>query len=266
MNDTLNFNDIFYFDKLYQSDNQKYTDSISQNYMFVTEHAVSEIEPKIRIKNDVVSEWNLLIVLVSFFAIILFKQLYPRKFRLLYSASYGSNNLNQLLREWNPTKRFFGYILLVLYLFNISLFLKNFFFDTNHSLNYSESELFLKIFAIFSIVYLSKLFLIFLLSWLFNTKEATKRYLTLSFSIALNSLIVLLSVLLVVMYNPFKIIYIIGIIVIVAFALYRFIKSFLESMSFTHFSAFYIFLYFCTLEIIPSLILLKLCSNLFLNN
>lgn len=271
MNDTLNckesfYPDIFRFEDLYQSLNQESIDSLSKSYNIVTEHRALEIEPKIRTENNVVPEWSLVLVLVSLFLIILFKQLYPRRFRMLFKAAYGINNLNQLLRENNPVKMVFGYIVFVLYLLNISLFFSFFVTNSNHSLGYSELELFLLTFTVLLSVYLFKMLSIFLLSWLFQTKNSTQRYLTLNFSIFLSSLMAMLLVLLVAMYNPFKIFYVIGFVVIVAFALFRLFKGCRDAMLTLHFSMIYIFLYFCTLEIIPSFILVKLCFNLFANN
>lgn len=219
---------------------------------FITEGFGSAITPLPRMTYDILQGWNLVIIALVMLVIVLNKQLYPRQFRQVLSVPGGVAHTNQLLREWNLVRSFLGWTFLLSYLAIVTLFIqKSCVVLTRDVGQFDTMRVFGSVCGIVTGWVLLRVFILYFMNWLFGTKDAVERQMAVQLSVSTYSLLVLLPVLLLLLYNPYSLFVWLGFGVIAVAALVRFVKEVVETRISAKMSAFYIFSYFCALEIAP---------------
>ena len=215
------------------------------------------INPMPRITYDVLEGWNLVVLGLMLLLIVMNKQLYPRQFRQILSVPGGVAHTNQLLREWNPVGSFLGFTFFVAYIVIMALFVqKSCVVLSRDVMQYNSTHMFgLGLAAVGGWVLL-RFFFLYYMNWLFDAREAVSRQMTVQLSVSIFSFLAMLPILLLLLYNPYSLFVWIGISVIIVAALTRFILGIIETRVATKVPSFFIFLYFCSLEIAPTAMLL----------
>lgn len=234
---------------------------------FVTSGFEGVISPMERVTHEVLAGWNLIVVAVVLLLVVLNKQLYPRQFWQLLGVPSGVSHTNQLLREWTPTTSFIGYAFYMSYVVMVALLLqKAFVIFSRDVVQYNG-------FSFFSILCgcvagsVALRYLAFvIISWLFQQKDIVVRQTTVDLSISTYSFMALLIVVLLVFYVPNTIFVWIGIGILFVSALVKLFLEIIETRVFSKMPSFYIFLYFCTLEIAPVVLLFVAGVRFFTNN
>ena len=219
---------------------------------FITEGFHGTLTPMLRMTYEILQGWNLALLGLMLLLIVLNKQLYPRQFRQVLSVPGGVAHTNQLLREWSPMGSFLcvsfslGYVLL------LALFVQKSCVVLSHDvLAYNGWRMYWTLAAgVLGWVLLRYLILHFA-NWLFDTRDTIDRQMTVQFSISIFTLIVMIPIVLLLLYNPTKYFVWIGIAVLGLAAVLRLVLGVIETRVSTKISSFYIFLYFCALEIAP---------------
>ena len=217
----------------------------------------STINPMPRMTYDVLVGWNLVLLGFMLLLIVMNKQLYPRQFRQILSVPGGVAHTNQLLREWNPMGSFLGFTFTVAYIAIMALFVqKSCVVLSRDVIQYNSTSMFFTIFgAVAGWVLLRHLFLYYM-NWLFDARDTVSRQMTVQLSVSIFSFLVMLPVLLLLLYNPYSLFVWLGFGIIALAAFIRFILEIVETRVATKASSFFIFLYFCSLEIAPTALLL----------
>lgn len=219
---------------------------------FITEGFGSAITPLPRMTYDILQGWNLVIIALVMLVIVLNKQLYPRQFRQVLSVPGGVAHTNQLLREWNLVRSFLGWTFLLAYLAIVTLFIqKSCVVLTRDVGQFDTMRVFGSVCGIVTGWVLLRVFILYFMNWLFGTQDAVERQMAVQLSVSTYGLLVLLPVLLLLLYNPYSLFVWLGFGVIAVAALVRFVKEVVETRISAKMSAFYIFSYFCALEIAP---------------
>lgn len=230
-----------------------------QKLRFVTEKPVKEISLIPRHEKTEMADWNIGLVALVLLLIVMTKTLFPRRFRQLSGALVGSNYLNQLLREWNPLRSLMGVFFILAYIVVFGLFLQRlliYFAGADQTL--ASPLTYLAMAAGVGAFLLLRMLLVSFFSFLFRTQEVSMRYLTNQVSYFMITTLLLLPILFVLIYNPFKSVFYMSIILVLVLLLFRFYRSFIVGLSNRRFSILYLFLYLCALEIVPFLLLIKL--------
>ena len=234
---------------------------------FITSGFDGVISPMERVTHEVLVGWNLVVLAVVLLLVVINKQLYPRQFQQLLSVPSGMSHTNQLLREWSPTKSFIGYTFFIAYVAVISLFLqKGFVIFSRDVLRYNSFDVFTVICACVAGWVVLRFLAYALISWLFQQKDIVVRQTTVDLSISTYSFMAILLVLLLVVYIPNSVFVWIGIGILLVATLVKLVLEFIETRVFSKMPSFYIFLYFCTLEIAPAVLLLAAGLRFFTNN
>ena len=234
---------------------------------FVTSGFGGVISPMERVTHEILEGWNLIILAVVLLLVVLNKQIYPRQFRQLLSVPSGIAHTNQLLREWNPTSSFIGYAFFLSYITMVALFLqKAFVIFSRDVLRYNSLSFFAFLLGCVAAWVILRYLLYALVNWLFQQKDIVIRQTTIDLSVSSYCFMALLIVLLLVLYLPNTITIWIGIGVLCAATLVKVVLEFVETRVFSKMPSFYIFLYFCTLEITPVVLLMVAGVRFFTNN
>ena len=223
---------------------------------FVTTFGGS-INPMPRMTYDVLVGWNLVVLGLLLLLIVMNKQLYPRQFRQILSVPGGVAHTNQLLREWSPMGSFLGFTFMVAYVAVMALFMqKSCVVLSRDVVQYNTNRMFSIAFAVVGGWVLLRFLFLYYVNWLFEARDAVSRQVTVQLSVSIFSFIVMLPILLLLLYNPYSLFVWIGISIIALAALIRFVLGIVETRVATKIPSFFIFLYFCSLEIAPTALLL----------
>ena len=219
---------------------------------FITSGFGGSITPMPRMTYDIVQGWNLAILGIMLLLIVLNKQLYPRQFRQILSVSGGVARTNQLLREWNPVRSFLGASFTLGYIILITLFVQKSCVILSHDmLQYNNTKVFGILCAMVAGWVLLRYLFLYFVNWLFDAHDTVDRQMSVQFSVSILTLIAMVPMLLLLLYNPTKYFVWVGLILLGLAAVFRLILGIIETKVATKLSSFYIFLYFCALEIAP---------------
>lgn len=205
-------------------------------------------------------------VLLAIFILIAWIQLsYGQRFRMILRALFSNRSLHQLEREGNLFNERVSLFVSLIYILTISMVIYQvipmIFHQTVHSI--PQFQLFVLIsLAVFGF-WAFKIFMMNLLAFVFKTDQTNNAYLlnilvTVSF---LGIILVPLLVLMVYMKSAWILYLALGL--IFGFSLYRVIKGFFIGISLPHFSYFFLFVYLCTLEILPLMVAAKVITDYF---
>ena len=233
---------------------------------FITSGFNGTLTPMLRMSYEILQGWNLALLGLMLFLIVVNKHLYPRQFRQVLSVPGGVAHTNQLLREWNPKRSFIcasftlGYILL------ISLFLQKSCVVLSHDVvTYNGWPMYWTICAVVTGWVLLRYLMLHFVNWLFEARDTVDRQMSVQFSISIFTFIVMIPLVLLLIYNPTKYFVWVGIGLLGIAAIFRLILGTIETRVATKMATFYIFLYFCALEIAPFATLVTASMRYFAN-
>ena len=219
---------------------------------FITSGFQGTLTPLVRMNYEILQGWNLALLGLMLLLIVLNKQLYPRQFRQVLSVPGGVAHTNQLLREWNPMRSFLCVSFTLGYILLITLFVQKSCVVLSHDvLKYNGWPMFWTLCAGVMGWILLRYLMLHFVNWLFDTHDTVDRQMTVQFSISVFTLIVMIPLVLLLVYNPIKYFVWIGFGLLGLAAFVRLILGIIETRIATKMSSFYIFLYFCALEIAP---------------
>lgn len=185
---------------------------------------------------------------------------YHRRIRQICLAPFSKRFINQLSRDGNLFRERVSIALGILYLISLSLLL----FQCNESLlHFSFFQIppwgiFIMIILGISVFWGLKIILIQFLSVVFNTRETTRAYLLNLLIFCLISGILLLPLLIMVLYLKSILLLWICLIIFTLLFLFRVMRGFFIGLSMTKFSYLFLFIYLCSLEFLPLMVIVKL--------
>ena len=219
---------------------------------FITSGFHGTLNPLLRMSYEILQGWNLALLGLMLFLIVVNKQLYPRQFRQVLSVPSGVAHTNQLLREWNPMRSFICMSFTLGYILLMTLFVQKSCVVLSHdALKYNTLKVFGILCAIMTGWVLLRHLTLRFVNWLFDTHDTIDRQMTVQFSVSILTLIVMVPVTLLLLYNPTRYFIWIGLAVLGLAAVLRLVVEMIETRVSTKMPTFYIFLYLCALEIAP---------------
>lgn len=234
---------------------------------FITNGFEGVINPVVRVTHEVLEGWNLIILAAVLLLVVINKQLYPRQFRQLLSVPGGVAHTNQLLREWSPLRSFIGFSFILSYIIVLTLFVQKACVVFSRDITaYNDFNTFSVILGIVAAWVVLRLLILGFVGWLFKQKEVVTRQITIQLSISTLCFLIIMPIVLMILYIPNSIFVWTGIGIIFVAALTKVILQWHETRVFSKMPSFYIFLYFCTLEIAPLVLLVTAGMRFFAHN
>ncbi len=203
-----------------------------------------------------------IIICLILFAITRF--FYNKRLGQIYSALFINRALSQISREASLKREGISFLLFIAFLISTSLLLYKI------SYNYIDFTIlgtkpsmffFLNIVLMVFLFYLFKNLLIRFIGYVFRTQEETNDYLLYNLIYILVIGTLLIIPLVIQSYFSNKIGLYIAFVFIILSEIYRLTKEVISLFSYSKFSVLFIFLYLCTVEIIPVMIIYKVLIN-----
>ncbi|MDP3463724.1 MAG: DUF4271 domain-containing protein [Bacteroidales bacterium] len=226
---------------------------------FVSSLPIGDIHIKTRSSDENASDWIALGILLLTAIVVITKQLNARRFLLLLKAGFSNNGLNQLMREWNPSKSILALLIGLLYISSVSLITATLLpaFNPEFRTEITFEWLIGRILPVMGLFVLAKIFLIRLLGYIFQTSETTAFYLAGMFSYFLYSSLIAIPLSIILVYTSALLLKQITFYIVIIFLIYRVLRSFFIGIREHKYSGLLLFLYLCALEIAPTVIFIK---------
>ena len=205
-------------------------------------------------------DWAFILIVSLLFLVAALKYNYEKRMHGLITSVFSRVAASQMLREYNIINSQLFLPLFLVYVISISIFT----YIVIHT--YSDNvfirtipawQLMILIFVAHVIFMLLKVFLLNFSGWIFSTKQITHEYIHNLFLFNFFSGIVLLPLILLVLYAHPEIFFFLSLVTVFLIFTARFYRGFIIGLTNTRFSIFHLFLYLCTLEILPLAVIAK---------
>lgn len=212
-------------------------------------------------------DWILGLFLLCFVLLAWVQVYYRRRFRQILMAPYSKRFLNQLVRDGDLFSERISLAMGFIYLITTSLFL----YQLNELILVRDATGLFQGFSLFTLItifllgfWLLKIGLIRFLSLIFRTSQTSREYILNILIFNILTGIFLLPLLVFTVYLKCVIFLWICVILFVLFFIFRLIRGFLIGISMTKFSSVFLFVYLCSLEILPLVVLIKVVLRYYL--
>jgi len=186
-----------------------------------------------------------------------------KRFMQILLAPFSKRFINQLMRDGNLFRERISIALGLGYVFSFSLLL----YQVNDlilgwTLFHTTGFFLYLVFAAFVVAFWSfKISVIRILGAVFRTPNTTHEYLLNSLIFNLITGVVILPLLILIVYVKSVFLLYFALIVMAFLLIFRFVRGFFIGVTLTKFSYLFLFVYLCSLEILPLLILAKVLMN-----
>ncbi len=228
------------------------------------EHKLQPVDFKVNHIHQTHPDWILAILMSCFILLAWVQVFYPKRIQQIFRAPFSKRFINQLIRDGNLFQERIGVALGIIYILAYSLFL----YELNEQIlklnlpGISGISLFWLIALVNLGVIAVKVIMVQFLGIVFKTRETTANYqLNILIFALLSGPVILTSLIFIIYLQSVVLIYICLIVFILVFIL-RFIRGFFIGMALTKFSYLFLFVYLCSLEILPLLVLIKVLLNI----
>jgi Domain of unknown function (DUF4271) len=218
--------------------------------------------------NKYTPDWILGLLILCFIILAWVQLFYRKRFRQLLQAPFSKRFMNQLVREGNPFNERLSLALGLIYFIGTALliFAMNDLLLGGHTpLHLREFSFYLMIILVLVLFWLVKVLTIRLLGTVFKTENTTRMYLLNELILNIITGLILIPILILVIYLKSILFLYISLALIILSFLFLFARGFMIGLSLTKFSYIFLFVYLCSLEILPLIILVKF-SLIFYNS
>ena len=205
------------------------------------------------------NDWITGLFILVFILLAFVRSNFNRRFKNLIRSFFSRRLENQFLKEGNVFKERLVFPLMITFLLVISLFVYQSmeFFNLNLKKD-AEWHNFLFIFTSIAAIILGRAVLRYSLGTVFRTLHQTYEQMVNIFIYDVFNSLLLIPLIIIAAYNPVKNVFITGFVLIITIYLLRIVRLTIIGAKNTKFSGYYLFLYLCTAEIIPVLVIGKL--------
>jgi len=211
------------------------------------------------------ADWIFWIILGGFILLAMTKFYFEKRLALIFSSVFSRSSANLLIRESNAFRFQSFSFLLIIYLISITLFVFQVFrYLSPGSVDFWPNILFyLKIVGAFIAFFLIKITTIRIVGFIFKNPHTASEYIQNMFIFNLFAGIILLPLVLFIHYSHSSLFLFVSFGFLIILMILRFIRGIFVGLSDHKFSLFHLFLYLCTLEILPLIVIAKLIDKYF---
>jgi len=224
--------------------------------------SMHQLQPsgKVSIEKEKINPaWVSGVILICFFLFAIAQYSYFRRLQQIFKAFFANRLFNQLSRDGGLYRERISIFLFSSFIIGMSLFIfsiYDFYFLLPKS-TVAEILLFIKIFIAVLLFYLLKMGLFNISGIIFKSVKEASDYVLNIFIFGQIAGVALLPVIILVAYIHSEIMIFVGIAMLAALYLYRLFRGLVITGSNAKISVYYLFLYLCTLEILPFILISK---------
>ncbi len=242
-------------------DSVKDTLELMPSIFYPNKDKAVQINPKLRIETNY--DWLTGLFLLCLVILTWIKYESSRRVTQIFKAVLARHNMNQLLRDGDIIHERITPGLMFLYLISVStlvlLLIQH--YDVSIPLTDNAFLIFSLIASAIFILWLTKLTIIKVSGIIFRTRNESGEYLITNLLYNITSGLVAFPFVLIGHYAENNVSILIAVSILAFGMIARFVRSVFVGLSAQSFPVVYIFLYLCTLEILPILVLYKLLTN-----
>ncbi|NCD43237.1 MAG: DUF4271 domain-containing protein [Bacteroidia bacterium] len=219
--------------------------------------------PSVQFTEELPGAWIFIFLLAGLIGIAILRYQFNRRFRQSLQAFFQFYTLNQFTREGNFITEQIGLLFYAIYLIGLSMFTyqASIFLPEHPVFSSAGLPLYLKILSGYTLFFLAKTGFHSLTGVIFETREASYLVVLDDFLFGCINGLILLPFLFLTTYSPSAIIFYSAITLLVLTFIYRLARATMIGYNQTQFSLFYLFLYLCSLEIVPVIIITKIFAG-----
>jgi Domain of unknown function (DUF4271) len=204
--------------------------------------------------------WIVYVLLVLVFFISLIWYYLPE--RALSLIKYTDKSRDFHTRE-NVNTETPGILILLFFIINYFIALTLFFFLSIKDINITPDKFIRNEYLLFFLTgvigfYLYRLIVIYFTGFIFNTKLVAIKQIKLYINVDNLTGVLLIPLLFLLLFNRIDFFFYTGLFIMIAFQIFKWVRSFVLGKSIPGFSILHLFMYLCTLEILPLIVLIKL--------
>lgn len=207
-------------------------------------------------------DWFYHIILTCLLMVAFIQIFFPRRFRMILRTAFSWSYSNQLVREGNLFRERISVVLLAVNLLTMSAFIYILFsIFTNITDHFPPFHLYLMIFLLVLFYWAIKFLATNILGDIFYNKTQSSEIQLSNFLINVFAGILILLFLLPILYSETRIFLYITLSLLLILLVIKILRGFSIGLSHTKFSVLHLFLYLCTLEILPLLLIMKAVND-----
>lgn len=256
MNDTI---------KLYDTDllnGAASYDSADYEYRFIAEHVAKFEGPKEREITYISASWNFMILFFVMILMVLNKFFSQQKLVAVVSKPFQNNNSDRMIRENHSFLGLQSVSVVASFILILSLFIQKIYivYGSNRIL-YDNFDFYIDVVICVTAMFVFNYLLVLFYSWIFKTDALLVFHVSLHVSAMATSNFLMMPIILILFFHPYKYFLIFTMIILAILFLVRFSKSLIEVRMLSKLNFVNIFLYLCTIEILPILVVAKMIVN-----
>lgn len=230
-----------------------------KDFRFVTEHPREYKGPVLREVTFVSAGWNFMILFIAMILVVLNKFFAPNRFASMISMSFQNGGGEKLIRE---NQSFFSLVSLSIiasFILLLSMFVQKIFLVYGGNIILHDNlNFFLNVAMTVTTLLIFNYLLTVAYSWLFKSDALIVIHVNLCVSSMAMGVLLLIPVMMVMLFYPYKFIALSTLIILLLIYLVRLAKLLIETRMLSKLNFVNIFLYLCTIEILPILMIVKM--------
>ena len=235
-----------------------------KDFKFVTEQSRPYEGPIEREVSYISAGWNFMVLFMVMIIIVMNKFFAPQRFSSIIIMPFQNGSSDKIIRENNSFFNIISFSIIVSFILLLSMLIQKMFLILgSNNILHDNLDFFMDVVTAVSAFFVFNYLLTLFYSWLFKTEILLVFHVSLHVSVMATCNVLLIPLIMVLLFYPYKFLLIISLIVVSLFFFIRFAKILIEVRMLSKLNFVNIFLYLCTVEILPVLVISKMIFMVF---
>ena len=233
-----------------------------ENFKFITETSGQNEGPKEREVTYVSAAWNFVVLFVVLVLMVLNKFMSPQRLSSVISMPFQNGSSDRAMREGQSLFTPVSFSTIISFILMLSLFVQKIFvvYGENRILH-DNFDFFIDVVICVSAIFVFTYLLTAFYGWMFKTDSLIYFHFTSHVSAMATCNLLLMPIILLLFFHPYKFFLVFTLVILGVFFIITFIKLLIEVRMLSKLNFVNIFLYLCTVEILPVLVISKMIVN-----
>ena len=237
-------------------------DNHFKDFKFVTEQCAKFEGPKERDVTYISAAWNFVVLFVVLILMVLNKFMSPQRLSSVISMPFQNGSSDRTMRDSQSFFTPVSFSTIISSILMLSLFVQKIFivYGENRILH-DNFDFFIDVAICVSTIFVFTYLLTAFYGWMFKTDSLIYFHFTSHVSAMATCNLLLMPIILLLFFHPYKFFLVFTLVILGVFFIITFIKLLIEVRMLSKLNFVNIFLYLCTVEILPILVISKMIVN-----